>query len=120
MFFNPVIELLLLAPKEFRERGILFFRIFLIIIRNLRSENSYTFINIIMKVIPIGPLGQYDNYVYAIYSNEGQTMALVDPAEWPSVKQFIRGHPVLSGLTLTHVLTTHKHHDHAEDNRRIA
>ena len=73
-----------------------------------------------MKVIPIGPLGQYDNYVYAIYSAGGQTMALVDPADWPSVKQFIRGHPVLSGLTLSHVLTTHKHHDHAEDNRRIA
>ena len=51
-----------------------------------------------MKVIPIGPLGQYDNYVYAIFTAGGQTFALVDPAEWQSVKQFIRGHPVLSQL----------------------
>ena len=70
-----------------------------------------------MRVIPIPYFG--DNYCYAVYVEGGDTVQLVDAADWGAVKSFIQGHPVLSTLRLTHVLTTHKHMDHSRDNPQI-
>lgn len=60
-----------------------------------------------------------DNFAYAVFKQSTQTFALVDPADWPAVSAFTASHPDLH-RSLTHVFSTHKHHDHSGHNDRIA
>jgi hydroxyacylglutathione hydrolase len=60
-----------------------------------------------------------DNYAYAVFKPSTQTLVLVDPADWPAVSSFLAAHPDLN-RRLTHVFSTHKHHDHSGHNDQIA
>ena len=63
------------------------------------------------QVVPIPVLG--DNFSYLLLHKHSKTCALVDPADPHPVTQVLEQH---SDYKLTHILTTHKHWDHAGGN----
>jgi len=64
-----------------------------------------------MRIITIPCLS--DNYAYLI--DAGEACAVVDPSEAGPVKAAL----AREGLTLTHILNTHHHHDHVGGNLEL-
>ena len=58
-----------------------------------------------------------DNYAYLLVDTASKAAALIDPAEPELAIAAVKQH---TGLNLTHVLTTHKHWDHAQGNTDVA
>lgn len=65
------------------------------------------------SVLPIAVSG--DNYAYLLVDEATRDAALVDPADPAVCLRAVE----LAGVRLTHVLTTHKHHDHAGGNADV-
>ena len=57
-----------------------------------------------------------NNYCYLVVDRESGKGAVVDPADAKAVLRAVRSLP---GVELTHVLTTHRHHDHAGGNLEL-
>jgi len=57
-----------------------------------------------------------DNYAYLIIDTATKSAALVDPAEPDIAIAALKEH---DGVNITHVLTTHKHWDHAQGNGEV-
>ncbi|GMH64410.1 hypothetical protein TrRE_jg10251 [Triparma retinervis] len=64
------------------------------------------------EIIPI----LEDNYAYLVTYTPGYAF-LVDPADPPLVLEFLQSLP--TPPVITHILTTHKHWDHAGGNKKI-
>jgi hydroxyacylglutathione hydrolase len=56
------------------------------------------------------------NFAYAFFRPGTKHFSLVDPAEYESIATQIAEDSELSGMTLTSILSTHKHWDHAGEN----
>jgi hydroxyacylglutathione hydrolase len=56
-----------------------------------------------------------DNYAYFVRHRDGGNAFVVDPVEPAKVLAATRGAGIADG-DISHVLTTHKHHDHAGGN----
>ena len=66
-----------------------------------------------MNVVPIEALS--DNYMYLLIDEASKECAAVDPVEPEKVMEQVKK----LGLTLTKVLTTHHHWDHANGNPKL-
>jgi hydroxyacylglutathione hydrolase len=67
-----------------------------------------------MKVVPVRVLS--DNYAYLLINQATAKAAAIDPAEPDKLFAAAKD----EGVTITTVLTTHKHMDHAGGNREMA
>ncbi len=67
----------------------------------------------ILRQMQVGPMG---NFNYIIGDPVSRTAAVVDPAWEPG---WCLGEAEALGLTITHILNTHCHHDHVEANGAV-
>eukprot|EP00898_Chlorokybus_atmophyticus_P006130 jgi/Chlat1/6518/Chrsp45S05996 len=67
-----------------------------------------------MRVVTVPVLS--DNYSYLLIDDKSGKAAALDPAEADKVYAAAQK----EGVTITHVLTTHRHHDHAGGNTAMA
>jgi len=70
--------------------------------------------SIMPRVLPV-PVHS-DNFAYLLYDEATKVAAAIDPAQPAPVLQAARA----LGLSVSHVLTTHHHWDHADGNKEMA
>jgi hydroxyacylglutathione hydrolase len=80
--------------------------------RSFSSQHRYP-ATLAMKVIIVPVLE--DNYAYLLVDEASKTACAVDPADPIKVQEAAKEH----GLSISHVLTTHHHWDHAQGNETM-